>query len=337
MIFGIAPTAAGASREAVLASYYDAKRLGCTIVHVYVGWAGVQPTDGAHFTWDALDIKAQAALDVGLDILWDPIPNNPLWACATATSPPNDNTDYANLVAALANRYKGAGFHNYEIWGEPDLAAHWYPTPNATDYVALLQETSTALRAEDASAFIISGALYSPWSTAGYFTDMITAGFYNYCDAMGLHPYCTPYWPQDTGNTLNAFRMISAVGAPYSILSKLSTAGVPNFPIWCTEFGITSYNGNLGEGVINRQVQSSTVNYPNPPYRSNQNCGTEDYQAAVVTNVVARLKLISNVAAFFWYRQTDVVAVGSGDWYGLNRTDLTQKPAWQAYATAIAS
>ena len=67
--------------------------------------------------------------------------------------------------------------------------------------------------------------------------------------------------------------------------------------------------------------------------RSNQNCGTEDYQAAVVANVIARLKLIANIAAFFWYRQTD----GIGNWYGLNRTDLSQKPAWQTYATAIAS
>jgi hypothetical protein len=334
LVYGLNFTPApGNSLEAVTAAMLDAKRLGCTMVRKWLTWSVVQPSDSSHWTWSTYDTYVTAAQTVGIDILWVLANPCPAWAATGSMYPPTSNAEFAAFCGAAAGRYGAQGFHYYEVWNEPDLAEYWLPAPNATDYAALLSAANTAIKAADASAFVISGPLYSPWSATDYLPGLITASFYNHCDAMGLHPYCKPFWPQDTNNQLNPFRMITAVGSPWSIISKLTTAGVPNFPIWCTEFGIESYSGSLDPS---RQTQSSTVNYyrDNPP--NHPNCGTEGYQADVLTNAITRLKLISNVQAFFWYRGVDDLS-GGGNRYGLNRADGTHKPAWQAYATAIAS
>lgn len=75
-------------------------------------------------------------------------------------APPDDFQDYADFVAAVADRYQNE-LRYYQIWNEPNLWREWRNNEpvNPEAYVELLRAGSEAARASDPDAVIIAGAL----------------------------------------------------------------------------------------------------------------------------------------------------------------------------------
>jgi len=75
------------------------------------------------------------------------------------STPPADPDRFAGFARAFAIRY-GAQVDNYQVWDEPNLAAHWGGGPvNPPAYADLLARTVRAIRATDPDARIILAGL----------------------------------------------------------------------------------------------------------------------------------------------------------------------------------
>lgn len=122
--------------------------------------------------------------------------------------------DFADYCSRIAERYAGQVFA-YQIWNEPNLRREWgEQAPDPIRYVEQLAACSTAIRAVDPSAILISAGL-SP--TGGpmpiampddqYLDAMYQANFQQYVDVVGVHaPGFAPpdYGPDDAANDGNA-------------------------------------------------------------------------------------------------------------------------------------
>lgn len=107
---------------------------------------------------------------------------------------PEHMAAWGRYCGSVAERYRGR-IAAYQIWNEPNLEREWgNQPPDAAGYVALLRECSTAIRAADPDAIVISAGL-SPtgtWTEAVtpddlYLRGMYAADFQQYVDVVGMH------------------------------------------------------------------------------------------------------------------------------------------------------
>ncbi|MDX1522034.1 MAG: cellulase family glycosylhydrolase, partial [Anaerolineae bacterium] len=169
-----------------------------------------------------------------------------VWSEGGLPDAPRDSEevkDYAENAAEVAefirNRH-GSSFNAiaYEIWNEPNLNFEWEGNPNPGEFVKLLRAASTAIRAADPQAIIVSGAP-SPggdYDDLKFLDAMYANGAKGLMDAVGSHPYGGPFPPEHPdgidpqGNGYPYFRKPEAQRA---IMEKY---GDTETDIWATEF-----------------------------------------------------------------------------------------------------
>lgn len=110
--------------------------------------------------------------------------------------PPADYDEYVEFVTGIVNRYPGQ-IGAIEVWNEQNLDREWTSTNglSASDYVELLRQTYTAVKAIDPGILIISGALSQTGIDDGvmaiddyrYLEQMISAGVLDVADCIGSH------------------------------------------------------------------------------------------------------------------------------------------------------
>ncbi len=116
-----------------------------------------------HSAWDKYDQIVDLAEENGIQIMAR-LSNPPAWTRAQGNdvgsyAPPDNIADYGDYVEAVATRYKGC-IHVYQIWNEPNIYPEWGQYPiNAEEYVALLKEGYTRIKAVDPDAIVVMGAL----------------------------------------------------------------------------------------------------------------------------------------------------------------------------------
>jgi len=116
-----------------------------------------------HSAWDKYDQIVALAEKYNIQIMAR-LSNPPAWSRAKGNSvgafaPPDDVKDYGDFVEAVARRYKGR-IHVYQIWNEPNIFPEWGQYPiNAEEYVRLLKEGYTRIKAVDPDAVVVMGAL----------------------------------------------------------------------------------------------------------------------------------------------------------------------------------
>ena len=121
--------------------------------------------------------------------------------------PPEDLALWENYCRTISERYAGR-ITAYQIWNEPNLSREWgNRPPDAAEYTEVLRICSTAIRAADPNAIIISAGLAPTGNlddTAHrddvYLDAMYRAGFQHYVDVVGVHApgYSAPtYGPDD--------------------------------------------------------------------------------------------------------------------------------------------
>ncbi len=123
----------------------------------------------------------------------------------TTTMPPRNMETFAQYAVVLVKRYgRGGSFWKehpelpphpmtaWQIWNEPNIKPYWGGRPNQVEYTAMLKATSTAIRAVDPEAEIVTGGI--PDSTQGialpdYLKLLSEAGAKGTFDTLAVHPY----------------------------------------------------------------------------------------------------------------------------------------------------
>ncbi len=168
-----------------------------------VRWEEVEPQRG-QFDWGKLDLVMPSKAKFGLNIMMS-IVTAPAWAREQGVNldkhgPPANYADYVNFVSAILQRYPGQ-IQAIEVWNEQNLDREWTSTVglSAANYVSMLRETYTAIKAIDPGVIVISGALsptggwvepdgrVSAIDDFDYLSQMIDAGLLNYTDCVGAH------------------------------------------------------------------------------------------------------------------------------------------------------
>ena len=159
-------------------------------------WSQIEPQEG-HFDWAVPD-RILAALarhpQLRLVAVLDDSPPDP----------PADPDRFAAFARAFAVRY-GAQVDYYQVWDEPNLAAHWGDGPvNPPAYADLLARTARAIRAADPDARILLAGLAPTVETGPqnlsdvrYLEQLYQAGAAPYFDVVAGKPYGFDTGPDD--------------------------------------------------------------------------------------------------------------------------------------------
>jgi len=170
--------------------------LGLGWVKLQIEWSVFEPTRG-NIDWGTLDGIVNTAKGRNLHLLFSVV-HAPDWARSTTVDngPPANFADYSAFVGALAQRYRGR-VNAYEIWNEQNLSREWRgDTLSAARYVPLLQGAYQAIKAQDAAAVVVAGALAPTGINDGvnaiddrvYLRGMYQNGVASVSDAIGAHP-----------------------------------------------------------------------------------------------------------------------------------------------------
>ena len=248
--------------------------------------------------WGFTDEMVRDARAHGLEILGLLGYNNSAQTAGVVNYTVPDIGLWKNYVASVVGHYKGQ-IHTWEVWNEPDVPYFW--NGSVADYVNLLRETYTTIKAIDPGATVLNGACSNLDLT--WFNDFLNQGGAQYTDALSFHPYAMRT-SLDNGDyqklDLAHFKDISdRTGKPW----------------WFTEIGWSSASSgaDYGGGVGSEQAQAS--------YMIRQYAESLDYPGL-------------NVQHIFWYNFHDdgTDPGNSENNYGLIHNDWkTPKFAYTAY------
>jgi hypothetical protein len=146
---------------------------------------------------------------------------------------------WKTYVSQVVSRYKGT-IHTWEVWNEPDVPMFW--KGSVADYVNLLRETYTTIKAIDPTATVLNGACSN--LDLNWFNDFLNRGGAQYTDALAFHPYVLRS-SLDNGD----YQKIDL--AHFADIQKQTGKSW-----WFTEIGWSSATSN-GGGVGSEQAQAS--------------------------------------------------------------------------------
>jgi len=308
----------------------DAAAIGITSIRIDLNWDDVQHNSANSYDWSNFDRVVQAAHSRNLTVL--PIlAYTPPWArpygCTDVKCAPANPDAFASFAATASTRYMSMNIHTWEIWNEPNVVAFWQPAPNVTQYVQLLRATSTAIRAADPHAFIVSGGLAPTDTSAGnisqhdFFSAFVNQGGTNFADAIGDHPYSFPVLPGYPADW-NAWQKM--VG---DIEGILKAHGIANKKIWITEYGAPTNGPGAGATLLDYK------------FGSHPDHVDETLQAQMANDSVRLARASNFVGAIYWYSYKDLGTNKSNieNFFGLRRFDGSAKPVWQSLHNAIMS
>jgi hypothetical protein len=160
----------------------------------------------------------------------------PAWARANAGSrltPPTNSQDYADTLGFLARRYAGQPGLAFEVWNEPNHPDFWdTPTgPDAAAYARLVRAAYPTIKAGDANATVVAGAI--AYNDQTFLQNLYAnGGITNSYDALSIHPYSGPYAPDSLGDGYQTFQ-----GAIDQTIRTMSQYNEQAKPLWITEMG----------------------------------------------------------------------------------------------------
>jgi hypothetical protein len=152
-----------ADENYVQRTFEQVRAMGASWVVELFPWSYIQPRSRYGFDWGGADMVVQHARRQGLQVVAR-LDFVPVWARPPRTTEryldPEQYADYANYVAAFAERYRPYGLRHLMIWNEPNLRFEWGerdPDPGA--YAALLKVVYPRVKAVVPDAIIIAGGL----------------------------------------------------------------------------------------------------------------------------------------------------------------------------------
>lgn len=292
--------------------------MGVTQIRMFVPWRDIEATKGS-YNWASVDKVVNAAAARGIAVA-AVVTSSPIWATDYAVSPYGEVRnpgDFGSFMGQLAARY-GAGTGDpesakisaYEVWNEPQNFLSWFPSPDASEYTALLKAAYTAIKAVDPSGTVIGGVVTAgmTWGNfninpVDFVAAMYASGAQGYFDALSYHPY-------NYNTKFSAGKDIanSAYKQLLAIQKLMKQYGDDAKKIWASEYGIPTT-------IV-----------------------SESEQAAFITDFIDAWSKIAGVGPQFIYSLLDL-ETGAEDRqknFGLFHDDWTPKEVVAAIAAWIA-
>jgi hypothetical protein len=288
-------------------------------VRVFIGWQGIEPSQGAYNTAEIADyqhffaaLPAQTRIDV--DVV-----GSPPWAnggSGDARTPP-DVALYAGFLNYLANAFHGR-VSAWEIWNEEDNSGWWTGSP--AQYVALLKAAYPAIHSAQHDATVIIGGLTG--NDGAYLSQLYADGARGSFDAVGVHtdtacnitsPYTFEY--NNGTETINQYFFLGFI----SIHAAMVAAGDGSVPIYMTELGWSSTGAECQTGAWAGQKLAGV---------------TEAQQATYLQQAYHCLAQpqFSYVKAAMWFELFDNGrSTAPLDNFGLLNAGYSPKPAFAAF------
>jgi hypothetical protein len=236
---------------------------------------------------------------------------------ANGTNVPPAPAVFAADAAAFADQIRSVGgAAAYEIWNEEDETDFWGAAVDAARYAAILKTAYPAIKQADPGAKVVLGPLTG--NNYDFLGQVYAAGAGASFDAVGVHTdtACSVAPPssfyRDNGNvarfTFLGFRTVHDVMVANGDSAK---------PIWMTELGWTSTTTTCTRGMWAGQKAAGV---------------TEAEQAANLKEAYHCLAAYPYVETGLWFTLKETSGNGEElDHYGLQRTNGTHKPAWDAF------
>jgi hypothetical protein len=230
--------------------------------------------------------------------------------CPRDTCAPRNPSDYARFARIAAQRYGPLGVTHWEIWNEPNHVQFWLPRPDARAYASTLVQASTAIKAVQPGATIVTGGMSPAPDADGeispvtFLRGIYDAGAGPSFDAVGHHPYQYPDSPtaDEPGNAFLQTQLLHEIMVQHGDGAK---------EIWGTEVGAPT----RGRNSVGERSQVEWVRLYYDIWNS-----------------------WSFTGPLFWFTARDP---GNGadneQSYGLYRHDRSPKPALAAFETMIRS
>ncbi len=177
--------------------------LGLNWFKMQVRWEDVEPVQGT-YDWSKVRLAVASARRNNMRMMISLV-TAPEWARQPGVDtskhgPPADYANYTRMLRRMLERW-GDDIHAIEIWNEQNLDREWMSVNglNAEDYTELLRVSYETIKSINPNIIVISGAL-SPgggWQEPdgrisaiddfAYLDGMISAGFLEYTDCVGVH------------------------------------------------------------------------------------------------------------------------------------------------------
>jgi hypothetical protein len=279
-------------------------------------WVAPSPTSLSKSALNSFDRSITLARNAGAKVIIM-INESPSWARDTSNknAPPRNVADYVSFVGTLANRWKGQ-VAAYEVWNEPNIG-NFYMSPSA--YAAMLKATAPAIRAADPAAKVLYGG--TAYNDFNYLEATYAAApdLNAYFDVMVTHPFTMYQGSSPSPDTVwydSAGRVDYQAFLGYRTVRDTLLAHGADKPIWFTEFGWSSENGDV-RGVSAAQ------------------------QAEYLTRAYQIITADPYVQVACWYNlRNNWWANNANDWedqLGLLNIDFSPKPAWSAFVNAAST
>jgi hypothetical protein len=297
----------GRTRERVFSSI---QATGAKWVRVDIPWAWVEQhgpsISQGHASWGAIDPIVSGAERHGLKVLGI-VAYTPEWASDSGDLWAYPDTQpFETYFAALLRHYPE--IQAWELWNEPNYDRFSKPGVDPAGFVDFLRSADRVRDSVGSHAKLISGGVapggeIDPWS---WLNQIAIRGGLRYIDGYGMHPY----------SSVAADDPRSWMMQLETLHRRLAQAGRPDLPLWLTEYGAPSTSVPNGYG---------------PPL-------TEAQQADRLRTAFALATRYDWIENLTWYefRDDDTGSSDAEENFGLTHTDLTPKPAYNAFREVVA-
>jgi hypothetical protein len=291
-------------------------------------WGAFEPSPGS-WNWSYGDRLMRNASLAGLNILGI-FAYSSDWGAdgPTIYHPPKDPAAYANFCRKVVERYGPDGtfwqenptleprpLTAVEIWNEPWLWHFWRPNPEPARYARLVRAASAAIKAAQPAVRVLASADIFQMRTdtaesRDWFRLVLEADptvFRDSVDALSVHTYSQDRGPLDTVTNqrwrFDRFLLTRDLAAAYGAAK----------PIWITEFGWTTEEGN-GDAVS----ESLQAQYT---------------QQALDLALRGWSSVVEKAFLFYWGESSDSYVSG----YSPLRPNGTEKPLWGTIGSLLAA
>ena len=223
---------------------------GIKIIRDGYRWELVEKEKGVLKFEPEIKEKFRAIHSEGIKILYTLGLGNPFYDNGAAPKSPEAVEGYARYCAFVAEELKGV-VDCFEIWNEYNYNGSFNPTEEPPEtYANMLKAAYTAIKDVNPEATVVGlsmGGVQPSWAKR-----VFDAGGYDYLDAVSLHPY-------EYTNVFDEEKLINSINSIKDLMKEHSGENSIK-PIWITEIGFSTYNGNTGFSE-NAQAKNTVLSY----------------------------------------------------------------------------
>jgi len=203
--------------------------LGAKYVRLEIPWPLIETSQGV-YDWSRADAifaaAAQAGVTIQPDLMW-----TPQWAGGgSLMNQPPQPSEISAFATAFASRYDGQ-VPVIEVWNEPDGGNYLYNGSAQTYVTDILNPAYSAIKAVDPKIQVMMGGTANDGGSCCTFLSATIADGGRF-DIANFHNYAGT-WSSEA----------------FAYRSVLNAKGMSSVPIWMTEFGVQSAQGNQSAAI----------------------------------------------------------------------------------------